>query len=245
MQKAVLSMAKHISVYPWSQQEAQKLGEVDRWRESYKENCTCARAIEQAISENYSDNHLNTDMAKDIIERFGFNRVNWVLANTIQRKVDDGRISQSNKEWAAGFYIPNDDVQWHYEVDSHPGLTDLFVNRVRQEWQSLGLFDRSHCSEEDDYEGKLLILSPSTLKDEYKTPEDQLFFATSGFGCDPSKMGTAVYGFFVKDEEHTHFRRSDFIGVIKAECIPEWASEKLAVMNSDESENIAIGGMQQ
>lgn len=237
-------MAEHKSVYLWSLQEAQKLNEVDLWRESYKENCTCARAIEQCIDENYADNRLNTDAAKGIIDRFGFNRVNWVLANTIQRKDFDGRISQANKEWAKGFYIPNDDIRWHYEVSSHPGLTDLFANRVRQEWQSLGLFDRSNCSEETDYEGKLLALKPSTLKDEYKTPDFQLFFATSGFGCDPTKIGTAVYGFFLKDDEHTHFRRSDFIGVVKDECIPEWAQEKLQSMNEpDESADIKMEGV--
>ena len=237
-------MAEHKSVYLWSLQEAQKLNEVDLWRESYKENCTCARAIEQCIDENYADNRLNTDAAKDIIDRFGFNRVNWVLANTIQRKDFDGRISQANKEWAKGFYIPNDDIRWHYEVSSHPGLTDLFANRVRKEWQSLGLFDRSQCSEEADYEGKLLALKPSTLKDEYKTPDFQLFFATSGFGCDPTKIGTAVYGFFLKDDEHTHFRRSDFIGVVKDECIPEWAQEKLQAMNEpDESADIKMEGV--
>ncbi|MBO5016000.1 MAG: DUF3849 domain-containing protein, partial [Bacteroidaceae bacterium] len=168
--------------------------------------------------------------AKDIIERYGYNRVNWVLANTIQRKDADGRLSQQNKEWANSFYIPDDEMRWHFEVDSHPGLTDLFVNRVRKEWQSLGLFDRSHCTDENDYEGKLLVINPSTLKDQYKTPDFQLFFATSGFGCDPTKLGTAVYGFFLKDDEHTHFRRSDFIGVIKDECIPEWAQEKLQLM---------------
>ena len=237
-------MAEHKSVYLWSLQEAQKLNEVDLWRESYKENCTCARVIEQCIDENYADNRLNTDAAKGIIDRFGFNRVNWVLANTIQRKDFDGRISQANKEWAKGFYIPNDDIRWHYEVSSHPGLTDLFANRVRQEWQSLGLFDRSNCSEETDYEGKLLALKPSTLKDEYKTPDFQLFFATSGFGCDPTKIGTAVYGFFLKDDEHTHFRRSDFIGVVKDECIPEWAQEKLQAMNEpDESADIKMEGV--
>ena len=237
-------MAEHKSVYLWSLQEAQKLNEVELWRESYKENCTCARAIEQCIDDNYADNSLNTDAAKSIIDRFGFNRVNWVLANTIQRKDFDGRISQVNKEWAKGFYIPNDDIRWHYEVTSHPGLTDLFANRVRKEWQSLGLFDRSHCSEESNYEGKLLAIKPSTLKDEYKTPDFQLFFATSGFGCDPTKIGTAVYGFFLKDDEHTHFRRSDFIGVVKDECIPEWAQERLQAMNElDENPEIKMEGV--
>jgi len=238
-------MSEHKSVYLWSLSEAQKLGEVDLWRESYKENCTCARAIETAITDGYADNHLNTDAARDIIDRFGFNRVNWVLANTIQRKDFDGRFSQDNKEWAKSFYIPNDDIRWHFEVDSHPGLTDLFVNRVRKEWQNLGLYNKSHCTDESDYEGKLLVMKPSTLKDEYKTPDFQLFFATSGFGCDPSKIGTAVYGFFLKDDEHTHFRRSDFIGVIKDECIPEWAQEKLQAMQApDEDTGIKMEGVE-
>jgi len=238
-------MSEHKSVYLWSLSEAQKLGEVDLWRESYKENCTCARAIETAITDGYADNHLNTDAARDIIDRFGFNRVNWVLANTIQRKDFDGRFSQDNKEWAKSFYIPNDDIRWHFEVDSHPGLTDLFVNRVRKEWQNLGLYNKSHCTDESDYEGKLLVMKPSTLKDEYKTPDFQLFFATSGFGCDPSKIGTAVYGFFLKDDEHTHFRRSDFLGVIKDECIPEWAQEKLQAMQApDEDTGIKMEGVE-
>ena len=110
-------MAEHKSVYLWSLQEAQKLNEVDLWRESYKENCTCARAIEQCIDENYADNRLNTDAAKGIIDRFGFNRVNWVLANTIQRKDFDGRISQTNKEWAKGFYMQSmrDRLKYFFE----------------------------------------------------------------------------------------------------------------------------------
>ena len=238
-------MAEHKSVYLWSLSEAQKLGEQDLWRESYKENCSCARAIETCIETGYNDNSLNTDGAKGIIDKFGFNRVNWVLANTIQRKADDGRFSPENKEWADGLYIPNDDIRWHYEVDSHPGLTDLFVNRVRKEWQNLGLFNRSHCTDEGDYEGKLLVMNPSTLKDQYKTPDFQLFYATSGFGCDPTKIGTAVYGFFLKDDEHTHFRRSDFLGVIKDECIPEWAQEKLQAMQApDEDTGIKMEGVE-
>ncbi len=230
-------MAEHKSLYLWPLAEAQKLGELDLWKESYKENCSCARDIERCIEEGFSDNHLNTDGAKAIIDKYGFNRVNWVLANTIQRKDADGRFSQENKEWAKSLYIPKDETGWHFEVDSHPGLTDMFVSRIRQEFQSLGLFDRSHCADESNYEGKLLVMKPSTLKDQYKTPDFQLFFATSGFGCDPTKIGTAVYGFFLKDDEHTHFRRSDFIGVIKDECIPEWAQEKLQAMQEPSEEN--------
>ena len=103
----------------------------------------------------------------------------------------------------------------------------MFVDRVQKEWQALGLFDRTHCTDEGDYEDKLIVLKPSSLKDQYKTPEFQLFYATSGFGCDPKKIGTQVAGHFLKDDEYAHFRRADFIGVIREDCIPEWAQEKL------------------
>ncbi len=221
-------MSDSKSVYRWSLRDAKHSNEVDLWRESHRENCSCARAIEKAINENYHDNHLDTDVAQGIIAQFGYNRVQWVLANTIQYHSEDGRFSISNKEWAEKFYIPNDEDRWHFSVESHPGFVNMFVDRVRQEWQNLGLYDRNHCTDEGNYEGRLLVMKPTTLKDEYKTPDFQLFYATSGFGCDPTAVGTQVAGYFLKDDEYAHFRRADFIGVMKDECIPEWAQEKLA-----------------
>lgn len=125
-------------------------------------------------------------------------------------------------------------------------MTDLFINQAREAWQKLGLFDFSHCSEDADYAGKLLILKPSVLKDEYKASDYQLFYAESGFGCSPSASGRKVFGKFLKDGENTNFNRSDFLGVIKDECIPEWAAEKLAELeppDEDESEGITMGGI--
>lgn len=232
-------------LYRWSLQDAVAHNEVQDWRDSYRENCDCARAIERAIADHYHDNILE-DGTKDIIDRYGFDRVNWVLANTLQEKSHDGRFSQENKKWAKGFFIPSDDVRWHFCMESHPGLTDLFINQAREAWQKLRLFDQSHCSEDNDYAGKLLILKPSVLKDEYKASDYQLFYAESGFGCSPTASGRKVFGKFLKDGENTNFNRSDFLGVIKDECIPEWAAEKLAELeppDEDESEGITMGGM--
>ena len=220
-------MADHKLLYRWSLQDAIAHNEVQDWRDSYRENCDCARAIERSIADHYHDNILENG-TKDIIDRYGFDRVNWVLANTLQEKAHDGRFSQDNKRWAKGFFIPSDDVRWHFCVESHPGLTDLFINQTREAWQNLGLFDASHCSEDNDYAGKLLILKPSVLKDEFKASDYQLFYAESGFGCSPTASGRKVFGKFLKDGENTSFNRSDFLGVIKDECIPEWAAEKLA-----------------
>lgn len=238
-------MVDHKPLYLWSLKDAIAHDEVQDWRDSYKENCDCARAIERAIADHYQDNILE-DGTKDVIDRYGFDRVNWVLANTLQEKSHDGRFSQENKKWAKGFFIPSDDVRWHFCVESHPGLTDLFINQARKAWQGLGLFDHSHCTDEADYAGRLLILKPSVLKDEFKSSDYQLFYAESGFGCSPTASGRKVFGKFLKDGESTNFNRNDFLGVIKDECIPEWTAEKLAELEApdeDESEGITMGGM--
>lgn len=240
-------MSEHKPLYTHSFSEAMEYGERDQWRDSYRDNCDCARAIERAIASHYHDNRLE-DCAQEIIEQYGFDRVNWVLANTLQEKRQDGRFSPDNKNWARDFHIPRDDVRWHFCVESHPGLTDIFVSEVREAWQALGLFNHTHCSAEGDYTGKLLILKPRTLKDDYRTPDFQLFYAQSGFGCRPTSSGRKVYGIFLKDGEKTYFSRSDFIGVIKDEHIPEWAKERLdeirpASAGQDESDGLTMGGM--
>ena len=42
-------MSEHKSLYIYSLSEAVRSNEKDLWRESYKENCDCARAIEKTI----------------------------------------------------------------------------------------------------------------------------------------------------------------------------------------------------
>ena len=172
-------MDERVSQYEWSLEDAIRNDERDLWRESYKENCDCARAIERAISENYHNNVLH-DCVRPIIDQYGFDRVNFVLAY-------------------------------------------------------------SHCISEDggqiDYTGKVVVLKPTTLKDEYKTPEGQLFFAKHGNGCRPSASGTKVYGFHLDNGEEGYYRRYDIIGAIKDEYLPDWAKENLAKFSNIKTQN--------
>ena len=92
----------------------------------------------------------------------------------------------------------------------------------------------------------MVVINPYIFKDEYKTPEDQLFLAESGFGCRPDSRGRKVFGQFLKDGEKTHYQRSDIVGILKDEYLPEWAKEKLdelTPLNEDESEGMTMGGM--
>ena len=249
-------MSERVPLYEWSLEDAVRNNERDLWRESHKENCDCARAIERAINENYHDNVLH-DCVKPIIERYGFDRVNFVLANTVQQKKEDERFSEDNKKWARSIHIPRDEVRWHFTVESHPGLTNLFINDARKEWQSLGLFDHTHCIDETDgqidYTGKVVVIKPTELKDEYKTPKGQLFYAESGNGCRPNSIGTKVYGFHPDNGDKGYYRRYDIIGALRDEYLPDWAKENLAKFGNTEEQSDAespaedggmtIGGM--
>ena len=88
-------------LYPHSASYASQHGEMAQYNLSYQANSACKEAIEQAISAHYAENRLDTEAAvKDVLEKFGAERVQFILANTIQHKNHDGRISQDNKAWA-------------------------------------------------------------------------------------------------------------------------------------------------
>ncbi len=222
-----------MSIYHYSLEDATRSNERDLWRESYQLNVNCARDIEKAINENYDGSHLSRSAVKGIIDAYGIDRVNWVLANTLQQRKPVNQFSQENRQWADQFAVPQDTTQLEFVVKSHPGLVNVFVNQAHRVWKDLNLFDHSHCTpDNEDFDGKVLVLYPTILKDEYKSPDYQLFLATGGFGCSPTARGRRVYGQFLKDGEETSFYRQDFLGVLKDEHLPDWAREKLAEVQS-------------
>lgn len=54
-------------IYPYSLAYAIKYNERDLWRESYQLNCDCARAIKQAIAENYDGSRLADGSEKAVL----------------------------------------------------------------------------------------------------------------------------------------------------------------------------------
>ena len=90
--------------------------------------------------------------------------------------------------------------------------------------------DTSPCS---DYTGKVMLLRPDALSEEYRESKYQLFLAEGGFGCNPESSGRAVIGHFLFDKEDTRMNREDFFGVFDERYLPEWAKEKLAELRGD------------
>ena len=117
-------------------------------RTSQRANIACKEAIEAAISEHYRDNRLDGAAVGQVAEQFGYDRMLYVLANTVQQQEWDGRFSRANKAWAGTVEVPPNPDSFggernrEFVVDSHPGLTDLFLTLAKREY----LLTQLRCS---------------------------------------------------------------------------------------------------
>ncbi|MFT9057656.1 MAG: DUF3849 domain-containing protein, partial [Ethanoligenens sp.] len=124
-------------LYQYPAVYAREHNELEQYRASHKVNVACKDAIETAIWDNYRDNRLGKEGSKQVVNQFGYERMFYVLVNTVQRKDFDGRISRDNKDWAKTIPVFEDkdyfgdDRRSEFEVDScNPGLTDIFINQA-------------------------------------------------------------------------------------------------------------------
>lgn len=125
-------------VYMGTLEKAMQERNVDAYLDSRKLNIDCKNAIEQAITENFDGMSLNPDTATGVIEKYGEERVAFVLANTLKQLSYDGRFSDGNKRWADGIDIPENisrgmDLNRDYIVSSHPAVLNGFIDMARNE----------------------------------------------------------------------------------------------------------------
>ena len=119
-------------VYRETANYAYEAGELDAYRASYDANIACADAIEQAISENYADNRLATRVAVEtVLEQFSEECVQYVLANTVQHSLHDGRYHSENKDWAGKISVCEENSESFIIGQAHPGLVNLFINQFK------------------------------------------------------------------------------------------------------------------
>ena len=96
-------------------------------------NRNCGLDIEKGISTHFDGMHLNTDFIANLYALYGEERMNYVLANTVQMSDSDGRYSPDNKAWAKEININNaEDDRRTFYVNSHPALLDGFITAYRK-----------------------------------------------------------------------------------------------------------------
>ena len=234
-------------LYRGSAKEAKSRDELPLWRESHKTNVACRGAIEDTIRRNFDGMNLDPECLTPVLDEYGYKRTAWVLANTLYELKWDGRFSPANKQWAERRYIPQDERHnAEITVRSHPAVLDGFVSLYRKAVQALNLFGAEHCvgdRAEQDFTGKVLVLSPDTLKESCWSQADQLWYAHDGFGCRPHAIGRSVRCTCLGDGEMTRWNRHEFIGVLDEKYLPDWAREKLMELTAPRQEEPAAGEM--
>ena len=226
-------------LYKYSAETAKHDGEIDAWRESRDENIRCRDFLDQQVREKFDGFRLHDECAENAIKEFGYDRTMWVIANTILERKGDGRFGQQNRKWAQSLHVAQDRHNYEFALESHSCTVDGLASDVRKMYAKLNLFSGEHIVKSDepqDYTGKLLILRDTSLSEEYRTPENQLFLAESGFGCSPTTSGRKIMGEFLNDGEKAQFYRQDFIGVAADEYLPDWARERLAELTAEQEQ---------
>ena len=121
------------NIYLHSGSYAQEHGELDKYLLSHSLDEECVQAIGQAISDNYADNRLGKGFEQDLISEYGLERVKHIVTTLIRRSEWDRRYSTENRKWAnstAGYEDKSDEKRIY--SSAHPGLIDLFADRVRK-----------------------------------------------------------------------------------------------------------------
>ena len=108
------SVRAYPPVYKGTLEQAMGERDVDVYLDSRKLNLDCKKAIEEAIRENFDGLHLKQDAAKEVVERFGEERMNFVMANTIRElpmmedfpdRTKTGRSISKSRKISAGAEI--------------------------------------------------------------------------------------------------------------------------------------------
>ena len=127
-------MQSKVPLYPYSAKDAMKRGEIEKWRESFRENCACAGGIDILIRENFDGMHLKDGTVEKIVELYGYKRVEHILANTVQERRGDGRFRPDNRAWADSHFIPPDEIHnYCFAARSHSAMAS-FQTTERSSW---------------------------------------------------------------------------------------------------------------
>ena len=148
-----------IPIYEGTAAEAGEKGELDLWRASHWESIRCREAIDETIRQHFDGMYLDHDIHLPIIEEFGMDRVNQVLAATLAYKSHDGRLSPRNKEWGAGIGLQAEERHLpDYTARSHPAVLNGFIDMVREYNEQIEDESAEEAQDDDPDESDSMVM---------------------------------------------------------------------------------------
>ena len=131
-----------LPLYRKSLPEAYQDGDSELWLISHRLNIECCTFIDQLVRDHFSGNFLDGEISVRAVEKYGIERVGWVLANTVQQRSWDGRFRPHNHEWAKAFPIP-EGRNSEFVLDSHPEIANGLVDQYRDYVSRMEAMDES------------------------------------------------------------------------------------------------------
>lgn len=92
----------------------------------------CKEAIEKLIIKKYTSSKTPRGAAQDIINQYGWKRVECVLANTIVHRSASGHFSADNEKWAKGIISLDNQDKGSLLIHVPPAYLEIFTNQARR-----------------------------------------------------------------------------------------------------------------
>lgn len=129
---------EYLPIYEHPLWWATRFGELEQFQTSHTQNVACAAAINLILAKNYDFDTGHPDIApaaKEIVDKFGFDRTMYVLASTVWEYAWDDNISPSSKEWARTIPCYDEpDISRGYSVSGNTDVIDRLISQVRHDY---------------------------------------------------------------------------------------------------------------
>ena len=86
---------------------------------------------------------------------------------------------------------------------------------------------------DDRIKNKVVVIRADVFKPEYQIATKQLQLCTGGFGAEPNSRGSACFCTNLYSGKEARYERSDILGVIEKDYLPDWAKERLDVVQKE------------
>ena len=86
---------------------------------------------------------------------------------------------------------------------------------------------------DDSIKNKVVVIRADVFKPEYQIATKQLQLCTGGFGAEPNSRGSACFCTNIYSGKESRFERSDVLGIIEKDDLPDWAKDRLDDVQRD------------
>lgn len=132
---------RNAPLYPYSFEYARDHGESARYDASREANLLCKEAVEAAVQDYFDGNELHPEAVRQVVNRFPYERVFYVLAVTVQLSEWDKSWSAENKAWARTIQVAFDEMPMNqgnrntdYIIEADTVNLNDFISMAREQY---------------------------------------------------------------------------------------------------------------